>query len=169
MSETNPENSPSGYEDSYQKRERLEKQLDLAVEELGKFIKIGETDHNNFGQFFEGFKLFKKDITEEMNRLIERAKNIKLELGEMQSQYKKYKNKIFGKNKTINIVQKIAEKEIELDTIYSEIKTLPVRIDIFYNEAVGLKGDYNSTKFVLLAKLKEIKDLEKQIKEINED
>lgn len=85
MPEPNLENPSNEYEDSYQRRERLERQLNTLLDEFERIFKTAKSDREKYNKELNKFRELHKEETALINAEAELWDNLEV----MQEEYNK--------------------------------------------------------------------------------
>jgi hypothetical protein len=158
-----------GYEDSYQKRDRLEKEFEAVVDDLKRFFDAFKNDATAAGDSFrrtkENFAKFKE--LEEQDKALEKIIKEKNEkLRELNKSEIDIDEKIEAgsrlQEETCLLRDQERENSLAIDNLFQEG-------DALNEERVGILGDSGGAVEIIHQKFERIKELRKQINELSGD
>ncbi len=157
-----PEKSPSEYEDSYQKEERLRRELNLLLIEIKQFLESGKKSIEEMRELPEKFSSIEKEI-EDLSQV---EKDLKAELDKMKADYEK----ISDLDEQIDASRDISEQQSKIWDNWSKQFNLYKEMKGMCEEEVGLKGDFEGTESIVKMKLQRLDELIKQLENLkNQD
>jgi len=164
-----PEKQESTYEDSYQKRKRLEKELKSAIDDIKKSFDVYKKDASAVSACFKRCDSIVKRIGElaEQERELDKelkeqaAKNVELEKSNTPMD-----EKIDSSAKIYSEISSTREKIIK---IWEETESLIKEMDkLVEEEQPGQIGDWEGTVSIIKMNIQRIEELKRQLDELNE-
>jgi chromosome segregation ATPase len=163
-----PKNPERGYEDSYQKRERLEGELRSAISDIRDSFSVFRKDSGEVADSFERCDAIKKRIDE----LTEQENNLWKKLDEQQTKLKKVNESEpdldakIDANATASAEidstrEKILDIEKEMDSLFEELSKI-------VEEEPAQIGDYEGTMVVIKMKMQKVEEIKKQLDELED-
>jgi len=159
-------NFEGGYEDSYQKGDRLKGELQSAVDDLRNYLSVYEKDSGMAKDSLEKIKdnLAKFDALKEQEEILEEKIDQKQkELAELNKSEPDIDKKIEAGELIYKEIRLLREKIMEIDGV---IDRLMSETNVMDNEQPGIMGDLQGTTGVIKMKYDKINELRKQIKEL---
>ena len=152
----NPEkgNQEGGYEDSAQKRDRLEAEYKEAVAEVKHFISVADKDNLKITDLFDNVEKIIDELQTRSGILSEKIKALNIEITTVKDEDAKEE-----------IEDEINNTREELLDAWNQMDTLRKELE---ENSKPLKGDLEGTKAVLRMKWQKVADIQQQIKELDE-
>jgi hypothetical protein len=145
----------SGWEDSYQKRERLFSKLSLTLKDLDHFMKIWETESVNMeNQFHQEMIIHFKEV-ESLNK---QEDYLGKEIKELEVDCKTEKNQ----DKEYELIS----KRFDIMDLWTKITDLYTKIDNGFQNHIATNGDIQGIAVIVESKLAHLKELRKEIAEL---
>lgn len=156
-----PINQEGGYEDSYQKEERLKTEYVSILKEIEDFIRVSQEDSGKINDSFERYNSVDKrinELKEEERQLEEELKKLEIEFANLPEEDK---SRVALEGRIDSTRDKILE-------IGNEISSLREELIKIIEEETGLKGDYEETESVLQLKWQKLDEVRHQLEEFDE-
>jgi chromosome segregation ATPase len=151
----NPENGnqEGGYEDSAQKRDRLEAEYKEAVAEVKHFISVADKDNLKITELFDNVEKIIDELQTRAGILSEKIKALNIEITTAKDESAKEEIAF----EIDNVREQLLDTWDEMNTLRKELK----------EDSKPLKGDLEGTKAVLRMKWQKVEDIQQQIKELD--
>lgn len=153
---SNPENK---YEDSHQKKERLQGELLVVLKDLERGFATIKKDHEKVETADKIFEI----MSDQLEELRIQEKSISDELKNMDAEYE---NMAEGSEAKTKLEEKIDAKREEIFRIWEKMNSLQEKLVKSLEDKPGLQGDFEGSQAVINMNVRKMEDLVKQLKEL---
>jgi len=163
-----PINTEGGYEDSHQKRERLQQELQSVMKDIQDFFAVSEKDYGEAaGSLNEVYSLEKKvdQLIRQEKDLEEKIKNQQTELTGIEKSEIDIDAKI---DSSAAISSEINSTREKLSEIQDEIGLLLGKIAETIGRGQSQEGDYEGTLAIIEMKWAKYKEIKNELDELDE-
>lgn len=150
----------SGYEDSYQKEERLKNELLSKLDEVNEFFSVAQRDFDKVDDSFEVFR----SINEQIDELEKLEDSLRAELKKMELEYNNIPE---NDDLKISLEEKIDAQREKITETWNKKSSLREELLKIIEERPGVKGDLSGTMSIIKMKIREIEDIKRQLEELD--
>ena len=154
-----PINPEGKYEDSYQKKERLKKELITAFDETSNFLSVLKKDFGNvegFSEKFETLDIKADKLTKQEHSLRKELKRMELDHGKLSE----------GDESAKKLEEEIDAQREEIMDIWDQIDSLRQQQIKMMEEESTERGDVEESEAIVRMKFKKLEEIKKQLDEL---
>ncbi|HAO64729.1 TPA: hypothetical protein DCQ44_01975 [Candidatus Taylorbacteria bacterium] len=159
-------NIEGGWEDSYQKRDRLYLELKATIDEVRHFCELIKKDKESLDKFKT-----EMDAVDELLRLNElKQKELQWEHDRLDREYKRIRDLEEVDEKELDrIMAGTAENSKRILDCYEEMADIYGKSDKILENFAAVLGDSEGSNAILTSKIEKIENIRRQIREIDEN